>query len=91
MKEGNEYGYIMLEQLPDIHADSSKCNPVPPVIISNINATNDNTVQNKGITNTEILLSLGMKELIGGQNSDTFCPTTLELIDDKKMSPDRYL
>ena len=51
-KEGNKYGYAMFEQLPDIHVDSSTHNPVPPIDISNINATNGTGCTGKKIIKT---------------------------------------
>ena len=78
----------MFESLPNIHDDSSK--HVPPVGISSIHATNDNTVQNENIKNAEIHLSLSTKELTGRQNNDTFCMTILKTIDEKKVSPDIF-
>ena len=85
-RQGCEYEYVMFEQLPDIHADTKKHNPVPPACISTFNATNDNTVQNKDIEDTEILLSLNTKELIDGQNIDAFWITILKFIKHKKVS-----
>ena len=43
----------MFEQLPDIHVDSSKHNPILPVGISNITVTNNNTVKEKDIEDTQ--------------------------------------
>ena len=40
-KEGYKYGCAVLEQLPDIHDDSSKYDPVLPTDIPGVNATND--------------------------------------------------
>ena len=84
--EGHEYGYALFEQLPDIHVSSSKHNPVQPVNISNINATNENVVQNKDNENTEIHLSLSTEELIDGQNNDTFCVAIIQLNEEKNAS-----
>ena len=56
----------MFELSPDIHVDSGKYNPIPPVGISNINATNGHNKQNKHIENIIIHLSLSTKELRNG-------------------------
>ena len=40
--------------------------------------------------NKEIQLSLGMKELIDVQSNVTLCSTILRLINDKKVSLDKY-
>ena len=63
-KDVYEHGYAMFEQVLNIHVDSSKHNPVPPVGISNINATNDNIVQNKDIQDIKTLLSPSTRDLI---------------------------
>ena len=63
--EGYEYWDAMIKPLSDILVDSSKHNPIPPVGISNINATNDNTVQNENNKNIKNHLSLRTKQLIG--------------------------
>ena len=46
-REANEYGYAMFEQLLDIQLNSSKHKPVPPIHISNVNATNATVTQKK--------------------------------------------
>ena len=80
-KEGYkyEYGYAMFEQLLDIYHDSSKYEPALSVDVLNIDVTvrKDENKKDKAIK-----LSLITKELIDGQNSDTFCSTMLKLIND---------
>ena len=38
-EKGYEYGYAVLEPLPDMHVDSSNCDQVLPIDISSVNDT----------------------------------------------------
>ena len=58
-----------------------KHKPVAFVNVSSVNAT---------IMKGEIQLSFSMKELIDVQSNDTFCCTLLKLINDNKVSLDKY-
>ena len=86
-KEGHEYGYVLLEWLPDIHVGSSKHTPLPPVIITNINGTNDSNAEN--VENIEIHFSLNSEKLTVMQNDNTLCVTILKSINEK-MSSEGY-
>ena len=55
-KDGYEYGYAIIEPLPDIHKYSSKHTHISPIDISNINTTNGSNVQNENVDNNEIHL-----------------------------------
>ena len=46
-KEGHAYRYALFEQLPDMHADSSKPIPVPPLSITSIDNIYDSNVKKR--------------------------------------------
>ena len=77
------------ERLPHIHADSSKCNALPPIGISSIDTTNDTVEQKEDSQNMKIHLPLSTEELIDGQKNDTFCVSILKSISNKKVSMDK--
>ena len=74
----------MFEQLPDIYVDSKKYKPAPLVNVSHIIAIV--MKEGKWYKDTEIHLSLSMKELIDAKSNDTFCSTKLKLINDNEVS-----
>ena len=76
-----------LNSCPDIYFDSSKHEPALSVDVSNIDVT---VIKEDNNEDKEIQLSLSTKELIDGQNNDTFSNSMLKIINDKKKPSDKY-
>ena len=81
--EGHKYGYTVFESLWDTNIRSSKRTPVSSITVANI----ETNYQDEDVK----IHFAQLTKFIDIQNNESFYKTIIKLINEEKLSPERFL